>query len=580
MSRTYGVYNYEPGKGRARGTWGLQVEPAVAVRAKRVFTRVNQDQGGVLLISDADDVARDLEWFMERYPLRPLRPEAEQHLRVRADEHREAMAAVARVSAGAGHRLDLPRTPTKTPRDYQLAAVELLRARGRLLLTDDLGLGKTFTGLLNLVHDDARPALVVPPTHLPRRWITELEEAFPFLTFQLAKTTTVTQAFIDGDRPDVMIVPYSRLNGWRDYLDGWPASVIFDEVQELRRGLDTLKGKAAAQVSRDATFVLGLTATPIYNYAGEIWQLYNIIAPGVLGTQFEFVREWVGRIQQQHMVVSNPAALGSYLREEGVMLGRTRAEVGRELPKTVKVPQIVDADPAALEKVAGDARALARLILAADTDRRDRWKASGELDWKMREATGIAKAPYVAEFVKMILESEQKVVLFGWHRAVYDIWMEALAGYGPVMYTGSESPNQKAKAEDAFINGSSRILIMSLRSGAGIDGIQKATNIVVFGELDWSPQVHEQAIGRVRRDGMGESPPVAYFLHADEGSDPAILETLNIKRNQAEPVTTPDGKLRTDAVTDTTRTRALAEQVLGVRPVRGHSPTEQEQSNG
>ncbi|WP_345750094.1 DEAD/DEAH box helicase [Microbacterium rhizophilus] len=565
MTRTYGTYDYVPGNGRSRGQWGLKLEPAVAVRAKRIFTRVNQDRAGMLLISDADDVARDIEWLMERYPLVPFRPAAEQQLRSRADAHRETMAAVARVTEGKNARLELPTQPVKTPRDYQLAAVELLRARGRLLLTDDLGLGKTFTGLLNLVHEDALPALIVPPTHLPRRWMTELEEAFPWLDVHLAAKTTPTDAFLAGEHPDVLIVPYSRLNGWRDHLEGWASSVVFDEVQELRRGVGTQKGAAAAQVSKDAPFVLGLTATPVYNYAGEIWELFNILAPGVLGTQTEFVREWVGRWQQQHMVVSDPAALGSYLREEGVMLGRTRAEVGRELPKTVKVPQLVDADPAALESIAGDARALARLILDNSATRTDRWKASGDLDWKMREATGIAKAPYVAEFVKLILQSERKVVLFGWHRAVYDIWLQQLAEYKPVMYTGSESPTQKAAAEDAFVTGNARVLIMSLRSGAGVDGLQKATNVVVFGELDWSPQVHEQAIGRVRRDGMGEAPPVAYFLHAEEGSDPTILQALNVKRQQSEPITTPDGKLRTDATTDTTRARALAEQILGIQ---------------
>lgn len=562
MTRTYGVYDFAPAPGRARGTWGLLLEPAVAVRAKRIFTRARHDRSGQIVITDTDDVARDIEWLMERYPLRPNRPEAEQHLKARAAAHRETMAAVARVTTSAGARLNLPRTPQKTPRDYQLAAVELLRARGRLLLTDDLGLGKTFTGLLNLVHEDALPALVVPPTHLPRRWMTELSEAFPWLTVHLAKKTSPTQAFLDGDHPDVLIVPYSRLDGWRHHLDGWAASVVFDEVQELRRGVETNKGAAAAQVSKDASFVLGLTATPVYNYAGEIWQIFNIIAPGVLGTQHEFVREWVSHFHQRHMAVSDPAALGSFLREEGVMLGRTRADVGRELPKTIKSPQLVESNPEALERIAGDAKALARLILDTSADGRDRWRASGDLDWKMREATGIGKAPYVAEFVKLILESEQKVVLFGWHRAVYDIWLDALRTYKPVMYTGTESPAQKAKAEDAFVNGDARVLIMSLRSGAGVDGLQKATNVVVFGELDWSPQVHEQAIGRVRRDGMGDAPPVAYFLHSAEGSDPTILETLNIKRQQAEPVTTPDGKLRNDATTDSTRARALAEQVL------------------
>ena len=168
-TRTYGTYAYQPGPGRARGTWWLKLEPAVAVRAKRIFTRSQHDRTGMLIVSDADDVARDIEWLMERYPLEPHDTAARKQLKARANAHRETMAAVARVTTNTGGRLTLPTTPNKTPRDYQLAAVELLRARGRLLLTDDLGLGKTFTGLLNLVHVDALPALIVPPTHLPRR---------------------------------------------------------------------------------------------------------------------------------------------------------------------------------------------------------------------------------------------------------------------------------------------------------------------------------------------------------------------------------------------------------------------------
>jgi hypothetical protein len=58
----------------------------------------------------------------------------------------------------------------------------------------------------------------------------------------------------------------------------------------------------------------------------------------------------------------------------------------------------------------------------------------------MRQATGIAKAPYVAEFVRLLLDSEQKVLLFGWHREVYNIWLHALREFKPLLYTGTESP--------------------------------------------------------------------------------------------------------------------------------------------
>lgn len=54
----------------------------------------------------------------------------------------------------------------------------------------------------------------------------------------------------------------------------------------------------------------------------------------------------------------------------------------------------------------------------------------------MRQATGIAKAPYVLEFVRMLVESGESVMLYGWHRDVYNIWLERLAEFNPVMYTG------------------------------------------------------------------------------------------------------------------------------------------------
>lgn len=571
MTRTYGTYAYVPtGHQSTNGkpAWSLKLEPAVAVRAKRVFARSRSTTAGRVLMLATDETARDIAWMMDRWPLE-AEDDRSAHMLTAATE-RHAVREQQIVEALTSGRRHAPLTvePAKEPREYQLTAIDLLRASGRLLLTDEVGLGKTFTGLLALAHVDALPAVVVPPTHLPSRWVAELQDAFPMLTFEVAKNTKPSEAFLAGNRPDVLIVPYSRIAGWAHHLQGWPQTVIFDEFQDLRAGTSTMKGTAAAQITREAQYAIGLTATPVYNYGGEIWNLMDILSSGVLGTRDEFLREW-GAQHGNHVSVSDPAALGSYLREQGLLLGRTRKEVGRELPQTIKVPQFIDANPEALEAVAGDAAAMARLILDDTASRQDKFRAAGELDWKMREATGIAKAPYVAEFVRLLLEAEEKVVLFGWHRAVYDIWNEMLASYKPVMYTGTESPKQKDEAQEAFVNGDARVLIMSLRSGAGVDGLQLASRTAVFGELDWSPQVHEQAIGRLRRDGMSAEPPVAYFLNSTEGSDPAIMETLQVKRNQAEPLLSPDGKLFTNSVHDTSRAQSLAKHVLDIVSDRG-----------
>ncbi|ARC56002.1 RNA polymerase-associated protein RapA [Frondihabitans sp. 762G35] len=576
MTHTYGKYQYVANPENNYGQpldypeWHLELEPSVAIRAKRVFGRARSTIRGRVAMRATLEVARDIVWLMDRWPLVPADNESEETLRQEADAHTVREARIGDVLAGVQTRLDFHTEPTRPPREYQRTAVEMLRASRTLLLTDEVGLGKTYTGLLAATQRDALPALVVPPTHLPKRWMDEMQESFPFLTFELAKKTNPSDAFLAGQRPDVMVVPYSRLSGWSNALAGWARTVIFDEVQDLRNGVSTGKGSAAAHISREAAYVLGLTATPVYNYGGEIWEILNAMGTNALGSKDEFSREW-GTSWNGHAAVTDPAALGSYLRGQGLMLGRTRKEVGRELPKTIKVPQFIDADPAALEAVAGDAAAMARLILSDTATRQEKFRAAGELDWKVREATGIAKAPYVAEFCRLILEAEQKLVLFGWHRAVYDVWNEMLAEYKPVMYTGTESANQKNAAQEAFVNGDSRILIMSLRSGAGVDGLQKASNVAVFGELDWSPQVHEQAIGRLRRDGMGDAPPVAYFLNSVEGSDPALMEALQVKRNQAEPLLTQDGKLLSNSTQDASRARTLAAHILTLSERRAAS---------
>ena len=191
---------------------------------------------------------------------------------------------------------------------------------------------------------------------------------------------------------------------------------------------------------------------------------------------------------------------------------------------------------------------------------------SGELDWRLRHATGVAKAPYVAELVRLLMESEEQIVLFGWHRDVYDIWLERLAEFRPVLYTGSESPRQKQENEQAFLDGKSRILVMSLRSGAGLDGLQERAHVCVFGELDWSPGVHAQCIGRLHRDGQSE-PVVALFMVADEGADPVMVEINGVKLQQSEPMLDPAASVFVESELARDRIRLLAHDLLTRRGI-------------
>lgn len=547
--------------------WGLTLTPPVVIRAKRVFARIATTRTGMLTMKDTPEVARDLEWFIGRWPL-DTAPDVADRLRLAADQHRTQERAVAAILAGERPSIDLTATPQKTPRSYQVPVIDMIGTVKRVLVTDALGLGKTIEAAAAFGHPGALPAVVVCPTNLPNQWEEEIREMWPHLRTHIARKATPYDMTKWGGPPDVLILNYAKLRGWAHHIaDQYLGTVVFDEAQELRNGQDSEKGRSAALVSKTAQYSVGLSATPIHNYGGDIWNVLDTINEGCLGTNREFLREWGGRswsgIGGTHSTVADPTALSLHLRSTGLMIGRTRTEVGKQLPygEPIKVPHTIDADTEVLEQLTGDAIEMAKLILSRNASAQTKFTSAGELDMRMRQATGIAKAPFVAGFVKTLLESEEKVVLFGWHHACYDIWQERLRGVNVVRFTGRESPVQRRAAIDQFIKGDARVLVMSIASGAGLNGLQEVCNVAVFGELDWSPKVHDQALGRLARDGQ-ENEVVGYYLMSSHGADPKIAEVLNLKHQQAAPLENPYADPVSVLPDNTNRMRGLAEDLL------------------
>ncbi|GHH52456.1 SNF2-related protein [[Pseudomonas] boreopolis] len=554
--------------------WAIRCEPQVRARLKRVFPRVNQGARDFIELKASPENSRELQWFLGRYPME-MESNVADRLGQLAEQHVGTEQRLADMVAG---RVPIPSFElAKPPREYQRYAAAQLPIRGGLLLADDLGLGKTITAICPMAVPENLPALVVYPAALPNHWPEKLAEFAPNLRvhhinrgqpYPLIRQPRQRRPDLWDTLPDVILVSYHKLRGWAETLAEVVRYVVFEECQQLRSP-DTDIYRACVHVASRAPLRMGLTATPIYNYGSEFFHVVNPLLPDALGSYEEFIREWCIAAPGGKSRLHDAEQFGQYLRREGIMLRRTRREVGRELPALSKIPHEIEADASILDAIAGDAVALAKTILQANERYRgERMQASGEFDRLVRQATGLAKAPYVAEFVRLLLLSGQQVLLFGWHRDVYQIWQEKLVEFNPVMYTGSESPAQKQAAKDAFIAGESRVMLISLRAGAGIDGLQHVCSTVVFGELDWSPGVHEQCIGRVHRDGQQE-PVQAFFLISDSGSDPIVSDVLGVKREQIEGVRNPGEALieRVDAGEHTLR--ALAQRFLqehGVAP--------------
>jgi len=554
--RTFGKATYLPTKNE----WRLELEPHVSMRAKQMFQKIRKSAAKVLHLTATDENCRDLEWFMERFPLEVSHPDVLETKARGFDRTADlSWAIIQGVYEAPTYEMALP------PREYQSRAAQLCYTTRGLLLADDLGLGKTVSGITLLANEGTLPALVVVPTHLQRHWKAQIAKFMPALEVHIVKTKKPYALDKKGRFPDVIISTYHKLGDWVDPLAGVVKTVIFDECQELRRG-DSQKYEGARMIADACTWVLGLSATPIYNYGVEFWNVLRVIRPDALGTKDEFIREWCHRsFNVEKSRIADPKAFGTYLREYGLMLRRTKKDVGRELPPVVRIIEEVDSNTKVLEDAEDAASQLATILLSQDTSTSDRFTAAGQFDVKMRQITGLAKAPFVAEFVKMLLEqNDEPVVLFGWHRDVYSIWLDRLKDYNPVMFTGSESPKQKQDNLETFIRGDSKVLMMSLRSGSGVDGLQHITSTVVIGELDWSPGALEQCVGRVSRDGQLESVFV-YYLMARDGADPVMIDVLGVKRQQIEGVRDPNAELVVARQGDPEHVKKLAEAYLKSR---------------
>lgn len=521
--RNYGTLSYN----RRSKCWVVKGDPSVTEMCKRLFPGSAGSKRGEARFTAHRRAVGDLCWLMLRFPLE-VKP-ADRALWDKAVDDARCAAVRRERAAMLPEKMEPPQGCFNGQlMSFQQEGLAFLLQHDRCLLADEMGLGKTVQALSWLATTQSFPVMIIPPAHLTRNW---QEEASRFLSLNGAPPRVhVIRGLKPYDLPeaDIYIMHYLLLRGWKDMLPTLPLrAVIFDEIQELRH-TGTEKYSAASLLSESCEQVIGLSGTPIYNRGGEIWNVINILDYHFLGDWESFSREWC--YGYGNAIVAKPDLLGEYLRREGLMLRRTKQQVLKELPPKRRLVQELDWN----DKV------YARLMEPI-LPQLMRWKTDGtltastramleeQISQRARQATGVAKAPYVCQFVRALLEGGEKVLLFAHHHEVMDEYKQELKAFSPGFITGRETSAMKDKAVERFMTEKTDLLCISLRAASGLN-LQRAT-CVVFGELDWSPAVHSQAEDRAHRIGQEDS-LLCYYLVAPQGSDAVMQEALGLKVSQ------------------------------------------------
>lgn len=210
---------------------------------------------------------------------------------------------------------------------------QIYRFRGRALLADDQGLGKTIQALYWVRKIPRyRPVVIVAPASM--KWTWQIEAAMHF---------NMRTEVLEGNRPkhnmrlpgEIVILNYDILASWLPcLLRHRPAVVIFDEVHYLKSP-NAKRTRAAGKLVQYAASVLGLSGTPITNRPIEFWSTLNLIRPDLFPDHSEYAWEYCKprhtRWGWKFDGAANMGKLHRILTRE-CMIRRLKREVLPELP--------------------------------------------------------------------------------------------------------------------------------------------------------------------------------------------------------------------------------------------------------
>src|SRR5215470_14498115 len=212
---------------------------------------------------------------------------------------------------------------------YQIETVHrvLRTLRGRALLSDEVGLGKTIEALMVLLEYQMRGianrVLVLAPPALVPQWVGELATKAG-----IAARTTEHEgdAVWRGDGVVVASLATARMqrNVAAVQADPWDLVIVDEAHRVKRRGSSSWKLVDGLR----SRFLLLLTATPIETELEELYQLVTLLKPGQFATPAAFRRRFIDPTNPTSP--KNREALRELLGE--VMVRNTRASCGLRLP--------------------------------------------------------------------------------------------------------------------------------------------------------------------------------------------------------------------------------------------------------
>ncbi len=434
--------------------------------------------------------------------------------------------------------------------------------RGRALLADEVGLGKTIEALMVLKEYIQRgmvkSALILTPSPLVSQWDEELRSKFEldFHTSSDAGFQTKNKAFWGKDFILASINIAKSKKNYPMVVQREYDMVIVDEAHHLKNR-NTMNWKLVNALKK--RFLLLITATPVENNLMELYNIITLLKPGQLKTASAFRKEFMNRKDP-----TDPRNR-QYLKEllGQVMIRNTRAFAKIDIPPRFAQTIHIKATPSEIALYreltelakemsrhhgsrnrlmlknllaeAGSSPKALEKTLSRILEREDIAAAHKK---KIQELCILCNSMQLTSKEKMIrklLQSQKgKIIIFVKYHGTLEHISNFLTaeGISHALFHGKMELSSKDEQIQSFRDYKD-VLVTTEVGGEGRN-LQFCHRMINY-DLPWNPMKIEQRIGRIHRIGQ-ENEVLVYNLCAEGSLEEYILEMLDKKINMFEMV--------------------------------------------
>lgn len=311
-----------------------------------------------------------------------------------------------------------------------------------------------------------------------------------------------------------------------------PDLLVLDEAHYVKNSKSKRTQAVLQSIWPSSYYRICLSGTPFTRSIEDCWTLFRRLNPYEFNDYYRFMNRYCYVETTpwgiNYYGLKNADELSGIIRKN-FYLRYTLEEMAEEVPSIIWNPVHLSKDEYGVKpskKELEDNKTYITLLNSLTNDDKAIPTPPKSIT-KQRIEQGQKKIPAVVEFVKNLVDNKVPTLVFFTYLEAMRKFITSMTDYEPAIIYGEVEENKRYAEIKRFQEGKTNLFILQCHAGGIGINLQRA-GAVVFAELDYSPAVVGQSIGRAQR--IGRTLPLnVYYITVVDTIDAEIARAIMTK---------------------------------------------------